>query len=319
MRQSPSAHHGASVSIVVVVVAAAALLSRARARQDCAANVDVVAFALVCDREARLYSDAGVCACVFVDVSSQTQNTHSRQNPPSIPAMALVWFSCLLRRSKMIVDWHNYGFTLLDIGLRGGESSSLVRRSATRAIVASARIYEGATRVLLANGRTRIDHRERLSHFLSDKGFFGRLADANMCVTRAMQNDLRRRWSVAATVLYDKPPSRFRECAPSSDARQSLRAALAQRIGVAALERASADNVAVLVSSTRLRLSLSLCLLVQFHVFISLSLFSCFFVVGVTMKTLAFCSTRSSVTTPRGRCQGENDHHHRRRHRCLRY
>ena len=39
---------------------------------------------------------------------------------------------------------------------------------------------------------------------------FGRKADANLCVTRAMQTWLRDTWQIEATVLHDKPPLFFK-------------------------------------------------------------------------------------------------------------
>ena len=38
---------------------------------------------------------------------------------------------------------------------------------------------------------------------------FGSRCDSGLCVTRAMQEDLVENWNIKATVLYDRPPSRF--------------------------------------------------------------------------------------------------------------
>lgn len=35
------------------------------------------------------------------------------QNPPSIPTLILALFICFLRNTHLIVDWHNYGWTIL--------------------------------------------------------------------------------------------------------------------------------------------------------------------------------------------------------------
>ncbi|KIH44576.1 hypothetical protein ANCDUO_25398, partial [Ancylostoma duodenale] len=44
------------------------------------------------------------------------------------------------------------------------------------------------------------------------EGACGRRADAGLCVTRAMREDLQRAWGVHAAVFYDRPPScTFRE------------------------------------------------------------------------------------------------------------
>ena len=49
------------------------------------------------------------------------------QNPPCIPTLAICWLVCVVQNTKLIVDWHNYGYTIL--GLTLGESHMLVRFS----------------------------------------------------------------------------------------------------------------------------------------------------------------------------------------------
>ncbi|XP_013417721.1 chitobiosyldiphosphodolichol beta-mannosyltransferase-like [Lingula anatina] len=96
------------------------------------------------------------------------------QNPPAIPTLAVLWVVCLYRDSRLIVDWHNYGYTIL--GLTLGSRHPLVRFS---------KWYEG---------------------------FFGRLADGNICVTQAMREDLAEKWNIRAVTMYDRPPLIFQEC-----------------------------------------------------------------------------------------------------------
>lgn len=93
------------------------------------------------------------------------------QNPPAIPSLMAAWCVCLIRRSKLIIDWHNYGYTILSLAV--GNSHPLVKIS---------NIYEGV---------------------------FGRRAAHNICVTQAMREDLKERWGIVATTLYDRPPSMF--------------------------------------------------------------------------------------------------------------
>lgn len=95
------------------------------------------------------------------------------QNPPCIPTIAIAWFSCLLRGSKLIIDWHNYGYTIL--GLTLGQQNKLVRFS---------KWYEG---------------------------FFGKFSSANICVTKAMKEDLKSNWNINAVTMYDRPPEIFQE------------------------------------------------------------------------------------------------------------
>ena len=39
------------------------------------------------------------------------------KNPPSIPTLALVWLVSWLRGSKVIIDWHNTGYSILALKL----------------------------------------------------------------------------------------------------------------------------------------------------------------------------------------------------------
>ena len=94
------------------------------------------------------------------------------QNPPAIPTLAAAWFISVVRQSKFIIDWHNYGYTILSLAV--GSTNPLVKFS---------KFYEG---------------------------IFGRRAAHNICVTQAMREDLLHRWDVMATTLYDRPPEQFR-------------------------------------------------------------------------------------------------------------
>ncbi|XP_078096092.1 chitobiosyldiphosphodolichol beta-mannosyltransferase isoform X2 [Mustelus asterias] len=80
------------------------------------------------------------------------------QNPPGLPAIAVTWAVCLLRGSKFIIDWHNYGYTIMS--LTHGDRHPVVQ---------IAKWYEH---------------------------FFGKLSDSNLCVTEAMKEDLRENWNI---------------------------------------------------------------------------------------------------------------------------
>ena len=104
------------------------------------------------------------------------------QNPPSVPALAVCHFYCnilhWLKRPKLVVDWHNYGYTILSMAL--GSGHFLVRMS------------------------KRIE------------AFFGPRASAAFCVSKAMKKNLEdgRGWiglpEDSVTVLYDRPAPEFR-------------------------------------------------------------------------------------------------------------
>lgn len=93
------------------------------------------------------------------------------QNPPSVPTLAAVKLSSWLRRSTFVIDWHNFGYTLLS--LSHGRSHIIVK------------VYHWFEKV------------------------FGRMADGSLCVTKAMQHELAQNWGIEATVLYDQPPEFF--------------------------------------------------------------------------------------------------------------
>ncbi|KAM4697998.1 chitobiosyldiphosphodolichol beta-mannosyltransferase isoform 2-T2 [Rhinophrynus dorsalis] len=95
------------------------------------------------------------------------------QNPPGLPSIAVSWLFCLLRGSRLIIDWHNYGYSIMS--LTNGPKHPIVR---------IAKWYEK---------------------------LFGQLSDYNFCVTTAMKEDLMVNWNIKAITLYDKPASVFKE------------------------------------------------------------------------------------------------------------
>ena len=58
------------------------------------------------------------------------------QTPPAIPALLAAWAVRMLRRTVVVLDWHNLAYTVLQDGLRKGRPSSRSRkrtRSSSRA------------------------------------------------------------------------------------------------------------------------------------------------------------------------------------------
>ncbi|CAA2960645.1 UDP-glycosyltransferase TURAN-like isoform X3 [Olea europaea subsp. europaea] len=94
------------------------------------------------------------------------------QNPPSVPTLVGVKWASWSRHSTFIVDWHNFGYTLLALSL--GRSSLFVS----------------------------------LYRWIEKQ--YGKMAHGSLCVTRAMQHELAENWGIKATVLYDQPPEFFR-------------------------------------------------------------------------------------------------------------
>lgn len=94
------------------------------------------------------------------------------QNPPGLPTLAPAWLACRLRGARLAIDWHNFGYTILGLSL--GPRHPLVRMS---------KVWERC---------------------------WAALADLHLCVTEAMRDWLAKNWAVRATVLYDRPPTKFR-------------------------------------------------------------------------------------------------------------
>uniref|UniRef100_A0ABI7W9G9 Chitobiosyldiphosphodolichol beta-mannosyltransferase n=1 Tax=Felis catus TaxID=9685 RepID=A0ABI7W9G9_FELCA len=95
------------------------------------------------------------------------------QNPPGLPAIAVCWLVGCLCASKLVIDWHNYGYSIM--GLVHGSSHPLV---------------------LLAKWYEKL---------------CGRLSHLNLCVTNSMREDLAQNWGIKAVTVYDKPASFFKE------------------------------------------------------------------------------------------------------------
>ncbi|SMR56050.1 unnamed protein product [Zymoseptoria tritici ST99CH_3D1] len=94
------------------------------------------------------------------------------QNPPSIPTLAIAQTLSFLRSTRLVIDWHNFGYSIL--ALRLGPSHPLVRLS---------ELYEG---------------------FFSRHG-----VHAHFAVTNAMCRVLKSKWDIAALPLHDRPADIF--------------------------------------------------------------------------------------------------------------
>ncbi len=96
------------------------------------------------------------------------------QTPPAIPTIVVAWCAARLRRSRLVLDWHNLGWTLL--ATRHDDASMMVR----------------VARVI-----------ERLS---------SRLGDGHLAVSGALATWLRTEWGLRPVqVLRDRPGHQFNE------------------------------------------------------------------------------------------------------------
>ncbi|KAL2057160.1 hypothetical protein ABVK25_002212 [Lepraria finkii] len=96
------------------------------------------------------------------------------QNPPSIPTLLIAQIICFLRHTRLVIDWHNFGYSILALKL--GNAHPLVQVS---------KFYEW---------------------------IFARSAYAHFCVTNAMARVLEHDYSIATEIrpLHDRPASHFR-------------------------------------------------------------------------------------------------------------
>ncbi|KAJ5929943.1 CAZyme family GT33 [Penicillium verhagenii] len=133
------------------------------------------------------------------------------QNPPSIPTLVVASLSCFLRQTRLVIDWHNFGYSILALKL--GSKHPLVKFSLWY---------------------------ERL---------FCKSAFAHFCVTNAMCSVLKRDFQLQAPILplHDRPASHF---SPIRDAgeRIAFLASLPETMDVCSSVEAS--KLRILVSST---------------------------------------------------------------------
>lgn len=143
------------------------------------------------------------------------------QNPPSIPTLAVAALACRLRHTRLLVDWHNYGWTIL-AGTRG----------AAHPFVRVAKAYESV---------------------------LGRLApDANLTVTRAMLRQLRRRpYGVKAPIvaMHDRPAAIFQPITDAAAAASSSSSTSSRRAFLFGIPETEDYADAIVRGSVRLLVS----------------------------------------------------------------
>src|SRR5688500_11368793 len=104
------------------------------------------------------------------------------QSPPAIPVLAVALLAARVRGARLVIDWHNFGYSML--ALRLGQRHPAVRL---------ARAYE----------RT-----------------LARRAHAHLCVSHAMKRTLAVEWGLSdVTVLHVRPHARFTPLPPEERAR----------------------------------------------------------------------------------------------------
>lgn len=93
------------------------------------------------------------------------------QNPPGLPALFICWLVAKIRRSRLIIDWHNYTWSIFSL-----------RYKRRNFFVQLVEWFEFT---------------------------MGKLADNGFCVTEAMKKDLNKR-GIRVVTHYDRPNTMFR-------------------------------------------------------------------------------------------------------------
>jgi len=93
------------------------------------------------------------------------------QNPPAIPSLFIAWLVCMIRGSRLVIDWHNLGWTILALKL--GPKHLLVR------------IYKAC------------------------EMFAGKFASSHIVVSDAMGRLFSRKYSIRSTTFHDRPTGYF--------------------------------------------------------------------------------------------------------------
>ncbi|KAL4746317.1 hypothetical protein BDW72DRAFT_207455 [Aspergillus terricola var. indicus] len=133
------------------------------------------------------------------------------QNPPSIPTLAIASLVCFFRQTRLVIDWHNFGYTILALKLGG-----------THPLVKISKWYENV---------------------------FCRSAVAHFCVTNAMASVLKKEFDLQAPILplHDRPASHFR---PILDEQERKNFLLSLPEAAPLRSSIEAGNAKVIVSST---------------------------------------------------------------------
>ncbi|KAI9653048.1 MAG: mannosyltransferase [Alyxoria varia] len=149
------------------------------------------------------------------------------QNPPSIPTLAIAILTARLRNTRLAIDWHNLGYSVLALRFQRGRRSSAADgggkdKQPRHPLVRLARLYELG-----------------LAHF----------ASAHLAVSAAMARQIQRTAKdiVTPVVLYDRPAPAFRPIESTEE-----RAAFLRRLPDTAAHAASivSGECRLVVSST---------------------------------------------------------------------
>uniref|UniRef100_A0A915CNA7 Glycosyltransferase subfamily 4-like N-terminal domain-containing protein n=1 Tax=Ditylenchus dipsaci TaxID=166011 RepID=A0A915CNA7_9BILA len=107
------------------------------------------------------------------------------QNPPGVPTMMVCYLASLVKGCAFVIDWHNYTHSILQLSNRLASAPSSAQDFSIRTALMQS--FTG------------------LAEWW--EGYWGKKANWNLCVSKAMQRDLKRRWGIRALTVYDKAPA----------------------------------------------------------------------------------------------------------------
>lgn len=135
------------------------------------------------------------------------------QTPPALPTLLIAWLVARLRAAKFVIDWHNFGYAML--ALRVGQQHWSVRFAAW---------YERK---------------------------IARRADAHLCVSQLMCQELVKRWRLRnVTVLPDYPAAHFAPTPPAAQLALFARLQTEGLLSARAYVPGASGRPALLVSAT---------------------------------------------------------------------
>ncbi|KAG8145466.1 hypothetical protein E2320_011996 [Naja naja] len=171
----------------------------------------------------EIISNGNIEIVPLTELKIWQESLQAEENPPGLPSIAVSWIFCLLRNSKLIIDWHNYGYTLM--GLTHGKRHPIVRIAkwcvqlfdicgVWLAIAKLPNLFSFQN-IAQCSGFCRSLKKTycgiKKSSQLKYEELFGSLSSYNICVTNAMKEDLQTNCNIRAITLYDKPASFFKE------------------------------------------------------------------------------------------------------------
>jgi beta-1,4-mannosyltransferase len=114
------------------------------------------------------------------------------QTPPPFPTLLVAWIAARLHNSQLVIDWHNFGYSMLALTV-GPQHFS----------VCLATLYE----------RT-----------------LGRTADVHLCVSQMMRQELMQRWGLKTVTVFPDHPAEHFAPTPSSVRRELFRGLQEQHV-----------------------------------------------------------------------------------------